>query len=527
MLSGMPKLLAIGLDGFEISLAERLMAEGRMPNLARLRESSARFRLNHGPAKYSGLAWEHVSTARTPESLDRHSAVFFDPASYDVRQEPTSETPIFAHLTSRSVLFDVPYCDLHRAPNLQGIARWGAHDPGAPQSCSPASLAGEIEERFGPYPATDYIYAMVWHSVVQTEKAGAALVDAVRTRARAAEWVLKDRLPGWEFAMVVVSEPHSALEPLWHGVDTNHPLHALPSAPIARKALEAVYVEVDALIGRLGAACPDASIAVFAMHGMGDNGADVPTMVLLPELLYRKAFGRPWMRELPWSGALADGTPLLAETETWHHTMEARIPPLWSDEVNAARAGMQRQEPPIVHAEIDWQPASRYRPFWPDMEAFAMPSFYDGRVRINLIGRERLGRVPLERYREVVEDIKALLKNCVDPITAKPVVAGFSESEKPPLDVGSTESDLYVYWAGLATGFLHPDLGRIGPVPFRRTGGHSGPFGFLYCAQTSLPEGDFGEASSFDVMPTLFAILQEPTPAVPMSGKSLLSLAHV
>ncbi|MEI8313623.1 MAG: hypothetical protein WCH98_22980, partial [Verrucomicrobiota bacterium] len=405
---------------------------------------------------------------------------------------------------------------------LQGLARWGAHDPGAPQSCNPPSLAGEIADRFGPYPAADHIYAMVWHSADQTERAGAALAQAVRVRAQAAEWVLTDRIPDWEFAMVVVSEPHSALEPLWHGVDPRHPLHVLPSAPAARRWLETVYVETDALIGRLCESFPDASIAVFAMHGMGDNGVDVPTMVLLPELLYRRAFGRPWMREIPWSDFLPDGTPLLAEQQTWHHTMEARIPPLWSDAVKEARAQAARQEPPIAHAEIDWQPAARYRPFWPDMEAFALPSFYDGRVRLNLKGRERFGNVTPDRYRQLLDGIRTLLSECVDPITSRPVVAGFSESSKSPLDVGPTESDLYVYWEGLALGFAHPELGRIGPVPFRRTGGHSGPFGFLYCVHSSLPAGNFGEASSFDVMPTLAAILREAAAAAQMSGKSLL-----
>ena len=58
----MGRVLALGLDGFEISLAERLMAEGRMPHFARLRARSARFRLDHGPDKFTGLAWEHVST---------------------------------------------------------------------------------------------------------------------------------------------------------------------------------------------------------------------------------------------------------------------------------------------------------------------------------------------------------------------------------------------------------------------------------------------------------------------------------
>ncbi len=516
------RLLAIGLDGFEISIAERLMADGRMPNLSRLRERSARFRLNHGPAKYSGLAWEHVSTGRTPESLDRHSAVTFDPETYDVRQEPTRETPVFAKMKSRTVLFDVPYCDLQRAANLQGLAQWGAHDPGAPRSCNPPSLADEIAARFGPYPAADYIYAMVWHSAEQTARAGAALAAAVRVRAQAAEWVLRTRIPDWELAVVVVSEPHSALEPLWHGVDPRHPLHLLPSGPVARQCLETVYVETDALIGRLCESFPDASIAVFAMHGMGDNGADVPTMVLLPELLYRRAFGRPWMREIAWSAVLPDGTPLLAEEETWNNTMEARIPPLWSDAVKEAQAESARQALPIAHAGIDWQPASRYRPFWPWMEAFAMPSFYDGRVRLNLKGRERLGSVTPDRYRPLLDEIRALLEECMDPITSKPVVAGFSESPKSPLDVGPTESDLYIYWEGLPLGFRHPELGRIGPVPFRRPGGHSGRFGFLYCVHPSLPVGDLGEASSFDVMPTLAAILREAAPAAQMSGKSLL-----
>jgi predicted AlkP superfamily phosphohydrolase/phosphomutase len=510
------RLLAIGLDGFEISLAERLMAQGRMPNLARLRAKSARYRLNHGPAKYSGLTWEHISSGCTPETITRHSAVSFDPISYHVRQEPTREIPIFAHLKARTVLFDVPYCDLQRGQNLKGITHWGAHDPGAPLSCNPSSLADEITDRFGPYPATDYIYAMVWQSADQTERAGAALAQAVRLRAQVAEWVLQDRIPDWEFALVVVSEPHSAIEPLWHGVDPHHPLHILPSAPIARRGLETVYIEVDSLIGRLSSVFSDASIVVFAMHGMGENGADVPAMVLLPELLYRRQFGQPWMREMPWRHALADGTPLLAETETWHHAMEARVPPLWSGAVKEFLSHKERQDLPIVHEEIDWQPASRYRPFWPDMEAFAMPSFYDGRVRVNLMGRERYGMVPASRYHQVVDRLKALLQECADFVTSKTIVAGFSEPRKSPFDVGSTESDLYINWAGLPTGIVHPEFGRVGPVPFRRTGGHSGPFGFLYCAHAGMCTGNFGEASSFAVVPTLFAILGEHTHALPM-----------
>jgi predicted AlkP superfamily phosphohydrolase/phosphomutase len=521
------RVLAIGLDGFEISLARRLMGEGLMPHLACVRDRAARFQLDHGSAKYTGLAWEHVSSGRTPEAMNRYSAVTFDPRSYHVRQAPTEAVPIFARFASRCVMFDVPYCDLHRGPNLHGIARWGAHDPGTPRASRPASLLDEMTDRFGPYPASEQIYAMVWQSEAQTRAAGDALAHAVRVRAAAAEWMLSQRLPHWDLALVVVSEPHSAIEPLWHGVDPSHPLHAAQSAGAARDGLEAVYRETDELIGRLGAAFPDAALVVFAMHGMGPNGADVAAMCLLPELLYRRQFGRSWLRDLPWRSALPDSTPLLGEDQTWHFVMEDRIPPLWSDAVKQELdARESREEAVIENEEIDWQPASRYRPFWPDMEAFAVPSFYDGRVRLNLIGRERYGIVSPNRRHDLLLEIQDMMLSCRDTITGQAVIAGFHVNDKPIEEIGPTESDLYIYWNGLPLGLEHPEHGLIGPLPFRRTGGHSGPDGFLYCVNTGLAPGDHGRRSSFDVVPSLAAMLGEQLPPEAVSGKSFVPLGR-
>src|SRR5262249_32091511 len=159
----------------------------------------------------------------------------------------------------------------------------------------------------------------------------------------------------------------------------------------AKAGLEAVYVETDALVGRLMDRFPGTPLMAFAMHGMGANGADLPAMVLLPELLYRHQFGKPYLRNLVWAGgALADGPPLIAAGPNWALRLEESVPVLWSEEVRAHTATRQgRQDARVIDAEIDYQPASRYRPFWPDMRAFAMPSFYDGRVRVNLTGRER------------------------------------------------------------------------------------------------------------------------------------------
>ena len=61
-----PRVLAIGLDGLELTLVERLIAEGEMPALAELRRRAARFRLDHGSAQRTGLAWEHVASGLSP-----------------------------------------------------------------------------------------------------------------------------------------------------------------------------------------------------------------------------------------------------------------------------------------------------------------------------------------------------------------------------------------------------------------------------------------------------------------------------
>src|SRR5262249_39107256 len=123
-----------------------------------------------------------------------------------------------------------------------------------------------------------------------------------------------------------VAETHSAIEPFWYGIDPAHPLNRTPSAAAAAAGLRDVYIAVDRLIGDLKRACPDATLIAFAMHGMGPNNADVPTMMLLPELLYRATFARPYMRPVIWPGYTPAGIPLLATNDVWEEIMLQVVP---------------------------------------------------------------------------------------------------------------------------------------------------------------------------------------------------------
>ena len=521
------RLLVIGLDGFDLPLAEKFRAEGMLPNFTRFQEQAASFKLDHGRDKYSGLSWEHLSSGIAPSDGGRWSAVDFDKDTYAARQELTVARPFVADFAARTVVFDFPYFDLNRAPNVRGLGTWGAHDPGVASGSRPEGLHEEVRARFGPYPASEWIYGFSWPSPAQTRVSGESLVWATDLRSQVAQWLLGERLPDWDLGIVVISEGHSAIEPLWHGVDEGHPLHKIESAPIAAASLRDVYKAMDRMIGDLCEKFPDATVALVAMHGMGSNDSDVPAMALLPELLYRHEFGRPYMRPIRFSGFLPDGTPLLPGDASWHDVLLEAVPEYrpWTKMPDRLvrlmkRVGLHVHNPDPT-TEIIWMPTARYSHFWPRMKAFALPSFYDGRIRLNVRGREAKGLVPPEKYEEVCQQITELVTACRNLQTGEEVVDEIYSPKKNPMDVGPTESDIYVIWKGAPLGLTNPRLGSIGPVPHRRTGGHTGKYGFLSIVGEGMQAGDYGVASSFDVVPTIIDLLGEiRKPGT--SGKSLM-----
>jgi predicted AlkP superfamily phosphohydrolase/phosphomutase len=541
------RILAIGLDGLEIGVAERLMAAGDMPALERLGQRSARFLLDHGPAQFTGLAWEHVASRLSPEAGRRWAAVEFDPSTYTVWQEGARFVPWWEALDRRVVVFDAPYVDLRRAPHTRGVVGWGAHDPGTIPAGRPRELLAEFLRRFGAYPAPEWTYGTPWPSPCRTRMMGEALSHALDVRSRAARWLATERFHDWDLFIAVAGEPHGSTEGLWHGVDRDHPLHEHPSGATAARALTDVYRALDRMVGELVRAAPDASVVAFTMGGMGPNHSDVQSMVLLPELLYRHAFGRPLL-EVPSAWVAVPGSvPILDERDSWGAASATWVPrpPRTADRplvdsrlltrrlptplravlkgMRAAGADWQSYGRPPARLDLEWQPAERYRQHWPRMPAFALPSFYDGRIRINLRGRERHGVVELSRYEETCRSLETLLRDIRNPRTGERAVDSIHRAgTRVPLALTGSEADLVVVWGGVAAALEHPQLGLIGPVPLRRTGGHTGPYGMAYIAAPGLEPGDHGVRSSFDVVPTLIRLLGgEPPPG--MSGTSLLS----
>lgn len=501
------RLLVLGLDGFDPEVARRLIGEGRLPRLARLQESARSFRLETGLEKYTGLAWEQFSSGLAPEQSQRFSATAIDVDRYHAQQPTTRLTPFTDGLDARTVVFDAPYFDLTRTQSAQGMVSWGSHDPGVPQLSSPEGLTAEIVEGFGAYPATEFIYGFVWPDVERTIEMGKAMIEAVKLRTQIVRWLLAERLPDWDLAITVISEYHSATEALWHGWDETHPLYEHPSASAAREGFVAVYEAADELLGVVLDAFPDVELLAYTPHGMGRNYADVPAMLLLPELLYRHYTGRKgFVADPDWlpDGSIRPGATL---ADHWSPpiTERLRIEQPFFDRLLNGRDSLQPDG-------MDWMPAALYRTAWRRMDAYASPAFYDGRVRVNLRGREARGRVSPRRYAAVLDEVAQLLRECRDPRTGAPLDIEIEPRlDGDPLERNPTDADLIVRFSTDHYAFEHPRLGLIGPAPCRRPGGHSGGPGVAYYRDGSGRCEELGSFRTLEIPAAVRALMGDGT----------------
>jgi predicted AlkP superfamily phosphohydrolase/phosphomutase len=453
--------------------------------------------------------------------------------------------PFYALGTEHKVIaLDVPHVRPHQGVEGLQVIGWGAHDPQFPPCSVPSGLLREIEVIAGQHRAGEVEYSGSWNQPRYLECLARVVIDGARRRGAVVR-LLVERCPEWALLLVGISDGHQPGHQMWHGVDDRSPLSDASTAPIARECLVAIHRAIDASIGDILEAAGDATVVVFSLKGMEPADAEVAAPLLIPELLHRLHFGRPFVPSPV--GVMGIPPPLVPRTDSrpewpaWQALDTARLLRFSlfgrsvarakrflrrrlrgqqrSRDVSARMAAEQLHEPvdalslePVISSVDWWHPACCYREHWPKMRAFVIPSYSDVHLRINLAGREREGLVPAGDYEVACDEVERELRACQDARTGRPVFGKITRMRSAePLAARGPGADIVAQCAGPTDVLDHPTIGRLGPFPYLRTGTHSSE-GFAWVAGDGIRPGDAGEFPALDLPPTLLELLAARPP---------------
>ena len=535
-------VVAIGLDSGDIGLCSQWMDQGRMPNLARLRERGTMVVLQNALTNMAETSWTNFATGAPPEDTGYWSQLRLIPGTYslsEVGSYPYDEYPLFYALgpNYRVAAIDIPQTRLSDAINGAQVLAWGAHSSYATPSSMPPELIGQMNERYGPHPMFERDKARLWRKSSMAKLTEGLKTGCARRAAFCADLLKNER---WDLFLVVFSELHSGGHYLLHVGSPDHPLNAtFGNAFAGADPLTDVAEAVDRGIGRLVEAAPDdATFIVFSPEGMVPNNTDSTSTLFLPELLYRWNFpGKMAIRGAP------PGDNHQPEAPVTHPYSFGWARKCWSlkHDPNALRRALRRVLPVefgrimervlgtpegigFINDYDPWfQPPMWYSDHWPNMKAFALPSYSDGYVRINLKGRDPHGLVAAEDYDAVCNELTNEILHMRDARTGEPIVTDVVRTDANDGDPKRSDADLVVKWTPKpADCVVTGSFGRIGPVPFARSGGHNST-GFAVAAGPAIDSrgGIAGHGALIDLAPTILDLIGAPVPSR-MPGRTLL-----
>lgn len=521
------RLLAIALDAADWGLIREWGGRGLLPNLARLAARGEVRALENDPLYRNETPWVSVLTGCSPERTGYWTPLRFHSSGYRVASEGAysfqPHRPFYALTPGRRVtVFDLPHCG-RLFPEAGGVQvlGWGAHSPMGGGRSLPAGLFSSLRRRFGAHPALHTQNRGSWWDGPRLRRLHAALLEGIRRRGAILR-ALRSEHPA-DLSLLAFSELHIAGHHFWHLGDPAHPAFGRNDPPLPDFLLD-VYQATDRELGRLlDGMTADENLLVFSPEGGAPNWCDLNSMIFLPELMFRWNFpGRTLL-----AGRAAAGEPpdLITRPrfKDWVQTVwsehYANLPPEWVPgwlrPFFRKAAGVPGCRFPFYALRrlgaLQWQPATWYRPWWPRMRAFALPSYGDGCIRINLRGREPRGTVSPSEVEPLCRELTERLLGLRDPRSGRRLVREVVRARGPAPAAPSgrePDADLVVLWEPQANDMAEDrEAGRLGPAPFWKSGSHR-PTGFIVGLGPGIPQRQpGGPARVVDLAPTVIDLL--------------------
>lgn len=528
------KLIAIWLDSADATLINQWMREGYLPNLAAICREGLYASVQSFEHSLAETVQQFMITGRSPKQTGFWSQLHYDSMAYSVHSQPfynyADFPPFYALGPDRRVCaLDFPQMNFH--PDVHGIQLrgWGCHSPMSEFSTQPDSWSKQVASEIGVHPCHDHDYA-----VLQKDESLESLyqrcLDGVELRTKLCR--LAWNKESWDLFFPVFSEIHLAGHYL-----LKHPANeAYFSDQEHQLQLRTVYERTDKAVGEIRSWIDaETHLSVFSIEGISENSDEVSSIATLPELMFRFSFpGRKAMdfknlQPLPESPAstfnwVTETWNLSCRQPAWVRLLRNFLPLEKSIRIEHFFGADGYLLHPSMVKEMSYQPSLWYQPYWSEMKAFALPSFSDGFIRINLRGREIHGVVDPSDYDQVCSAVEETLLALKHPKTGAPVVKKMirTRTNQSLHDPKLPPADLIVLWNNPdCFGHVLSSWGEIGPFSGIRAGQHI-PDGFFMAVGPRVSPGTSLDSASVLDIPATLMDLMNVTPQVPLEGKSLL-----
>lgn len=503
----------IGIDGADWKIVQRLVAEGKLPTLARLIQQGCYGELASPADEYAGGVWPDFYTGQTVTNHGIYHNKIWHPRHMRC-EVPTdkwlSSRPFYELLSEqgyRVCVLDMPMVRPPPRP-VNGIylGGWGTHDFIA-KGASPCGLWDQLKSEYGaPLMPAEHYGPQSAHSLLSLRD---QLLKATEQMTRIGVKLLGSE--HWDFGCIVLGATHRAGHYLWDHSQVEN--ISEENRQKISMALEDVYIACDTALEKLLEVSPQEALKVaFAVHGMipnhgwGDLGADLLEAILNAS-----------QPQKPKRGLL--------------YQIRSRLP------FQLVRPLLTRLPNVITDRLVQLWSARMYN--WQTTQCFPVPMDQAGYIRINLKGREKNGIVELGAdYNQLCEDIEQNFMSLKDVDSGRPiasrVIRAWSQAPEytPERDV---LPDLVVVWGDTLARETRSVISDRLPgfkfkVPDKNASGRSGNHigrGWFAANGPNLTEHTQLEGYTIrDLAPTVFkAMAAFPSESLKGQGLPLISEA--
>lgn len=483
------RLLVVGLDGATFDIIKPLIAQNRLPYLARLLEEGAWGTLRSTMPPISPTAWTTFATGKNP---GQHGVFDFQhlAADYNWRPRPVRRHKhktiwrILSEAERRVVVVDVPFT--YPPEVVNGLMISGYPTPRTPGTIFtyPPDLTQQLEKfdlqlELGWPEARIDVHAdffKAWESVMQRRER--LLVHLLH----------QER---WDLFTVVFGITDTLSHTLWHYLDQAHPASQDDRAEAFRQALFYGYEQCDRVLGHLWEAIPeDTHLLVLSDHGFGTIRPRQWLMRFLTE--------RGWLhfkQPQKAGGAIQflRTTALKAYTELgW---LRRRVRELRPDSKERLKQSLAQGGLLAETAAVD------------PTTSVALPSDMGTHIYLNRQDRFQNSLLNSQQARHLANDIRQALLVARDPIDGLPVIRAVYTCQEIYTG-GATDDapDLIIEYQNRYT------PGRIPKKSNPNLEGGHVPEGILLAWGAGIETQQIPDTEILHLMPTMLHLLGQPVP---------------